>query len=259
MIRGIFYLAIEGTLLLGVLIPAPKLYAEQAKPAIPTAESAPVTGERLFEQAEQLHKAGEIDKALIYYTQAIKQNPRYVQAYLNRANLYYTQKQYKLAIADYRQVIALAPDNVDAYGSLGWLLLLEGRFEEARTMTQKAHELDPGAFAWAINLGHLYLLTGEGETARRYYLQGLDYIETDQQLEEGPVADFKLFMEKGWQVEVMQQELAWIKQAYFPRQRWNLLNQEAMALYQAGDYGKAEFTAQEARMIAENTFGNRAS
>ena len=245
-----YFIIVLSLLLLGIT--SNNAWAETTTPPAETAAS-PV--EQLYQQAVQLHQAGQLDQALAAYTRVIEQDRRHANAYLGRAQIYDAQQQYDLAIADLRQVIALNPENADAYGVLGWILIREGRFDEARTLTQKANELDPGAFAWAINLGHLYLLAGDEETARRYYLKGLDRIETEQQFEEGPVADFKLFIEKGWHVEGMQQELGWIKQAYAPRQRWRSLNQEVMAHYRAGDYGKAGALAREALAIAENTFG----
>ena len=229
-------------------------WAEEVPP--PPAAAAPASPvEQLYQQAVQLHQAGQLDQALAAYTRVIEQDPRHANAYLGRAQIYDAQQQFDLAIADLRQVIALNPENADAYGVLGWILIREGRFDEARTMTQKAHKLDPEAFSWAINLGHLYLLAGDEETARRYYLKGLDSIETEQQFEEGPVADFKLLIEKGWQVEVMQRELVWIQRVYPAKQRWNSLNQEVVTRYQAGDYRTAVAPAREALTVAESTFG----
>ncbi|MDJ0534493.1 MAG: trypsin-like peptidase domain-containing protein [Xenococcaceae cyanobacterium MO_207.B15] len=53
----------------------------------------------------QLNKLKNYQSAISFYTQAIKINPQYVQAYLDRANAYQQLKQYDSAIFDYKQAI----------------------------------------------------------------------------------------------------------------------------------------------------------
>ncbi|OAD22483.1 TPR repeat protein [Candidatus Thiomargarita nelsonii] len=101
-----------------------------------------------------------------------------------------------------------------AYGSLGWLLITQGKFDEAQSLTEKAHQKQPQVFAWTINLGHIYLLKGDRQTARRYYQEALPLIPDDASFEQGPIADFELFIEKGWQVKACQSELEWIRSAF---------------------------------------------
>jgi TPR repeat protein/CHAT domain-containing protein len=102
--------------------------------------------------------------------------------------------------------------HASAFGSLGWILITQGKFDEAQSVTEKAHQKQPQAFAWAINLGHTYLLKGDSKTARRYYQKALPLIPDEAS--QGPIADLKLFIEKGWQVKACQSELNWIKAAF---------------------------------------------
>ena len=93
-------------------------------------------------------------------------------------------------------------------------------------MTKKAHALAPDEFPWLINMGHLALLTGNREQARTYYRRGIEYIESDEEFEQGPIADLELFIQKGWIIEVGQQEKAWLGEAFAPQQRWRDLERQ---------------------------------
>jgi len=109
---------------------------------------------------------------------------------------------------------AAEQEHAAAYGGLGWLLITQGKFDEAQTLTEKAHQKQPQMFAWSMNLGHIYLLKGDRQTARSYYQEALPLIPDDASFEQGPIADFELFIEKGWQVKACQSELDWIRSAF---------------------------------------------
>jgi tetratricopeptide (TPR) repeat protein len=64
--------------------------------------------------------------------------------------------------------------------------------------------LAPDNFAWNLNLGHAYLLQGDRETAHGWYEKTIPLIPDESSLETGPLADFDLFIERGWQVEASQ-------------------------------------------------------
>ena len=82
---------------------------------------------------------------------------------------------------------------------------------------QKARELDPESYAWAVNLGHVYLLQGDRQTARKYYEKAVSLIPDEDEFQRGPVADFELFIKRRWQVEASQAELSWMKKAFTKR------------------------------------------
>ena len=155
-------------------------------------------------------------------------------------------------MADLLLANLLAPEFAYAYGLLGWYLILQERFDEARKPTQKAHELAPKSMAWTVNLGHIYLLAGDGTTAREYYRQTLPLIASEEELVSGPVADFKLFIEQGWQIEDCRRELAWMRQEFEQTYAWHLkadrYGKEAQTLYEQGQYLAA---AQQLAQAAE--------
>ncbi|HPE70566.1 MAG TPA: tetratricopeptide repeat protein [Candidatus Competibacter sp.] len=245
---------VVGALKLGVA--AIPIWAEEPVSPTPSAQEETATDlESLYHQALQAYQKDDYDGAIAILTQILERDSRQTKAYLARAKLYGQQNRSDLVRADYRQVIALDPQNVSAYGNLGWQLILDGRFEEAHDVTEKAHTLAPAVFVWLVNLGHLALLAGDRKQAQAYYRQGLERIQSNEQFEQGPVADLKLFIQNGWAVEAAQQELIWLRKTFAPRQRWLTLNQQTVQAYQAGDYSTAEKAARTALEVAETAFG----
>ncbi|HPE70561.1 MAG TPA: tetratricopeptide repeat protein [Candidatus Competibacter sp.] len=247
--------AAMGLLWWGVAAVGPGWAEEPLPSAAPIQEEAAVDLESLYQQAIQAQKKNDSDHAITLLTQILERDPQQAKAYLARAKLYGALNRSDLAIADYRQVVALDSKNASAYGSLGWRLILDGRFKEAREVTEKAHILAPDVFAWLINLGNLALLAGDREQARAYYRQGLERIQSNEQFEKGPVADLELFIQNGWAVEAARQELVWLRETLAPRQRWLTFKQQTEQAYQAGDYPTAEKAARAALEVAETTFG----
>jgi CHAT domain-containing protein/TPR repeat protein len=126
-----------------------------------------------------------------------------------------------------------------AYGNFGWILITQGKFDEAQSITEKAHQKQPHNFAWSINLGHIYLLKGDRQTARRYYQEALPLIPDDASFEQGPIADFKLFIEKGWQVKACQSELEWIRSAFELLKLAKIYDMQVVQYYQQRQFEQA--------------------
>jgi tetratricopeptide (TPR) repeat protein len=55
-------------------------------------------------------------------SEAIRLNPKHVDAHFNRAIANVTTKEYPNAVADYSQAIRLSPDHASAYCGLAWVL-----------------------------------------------------------------------------------------------------------------------------------------
>jgi TPR repeat protein len=126
-----------------------------------------------------------------------------------------------------------------AYGNWGWLLITQGKFDDAQNVTEKAHQMEPQNFAWTINFGHTYLLKGDRKTARRYYQEALPLIPDEASFEQGPIADFELFIEKGWQVKACRSELDWIRSAFKQIKLAKTYNSQVVQYYQQGLFQKA--------------------
>ncbi|OAD22595.1 Sel1 domain-containing protein repeat-containing protein [Candidatus Thiomargarita nelsonii] len=149
---------------------------------------------------------------------------------------------------------AAKQEHAGAYGGLGWILITQGKFDEAQSVTEKALQKQPQALAWTINLGHIYLLKGEPQTARKYYRKALlDYQEPlflmpdDVSFEQGAIADFEGFIEKGWQVKACRSELDWIRSAFKQIKLAKTYDNQFAQSYQQGRF-------EEAVLLAEKVF-----
>lgn len=94
--------------------------------------------ESFFSQAENKVERGDYRGATEGFTQVIRIDPNYTDAYLQRGNAHYYLKEYDAAIEDYTKVINLAPDYADAYYNRGTVLQELGYKKEAHEDYQKA-------------------------------------------------------------------------------------------------------------------------
>jgi Tfp pilus assembly protein PilF len=85
------------------------------------------SAEEWLRQGNELSKAGNYDEAITAYNQAIAIDPNRVNAYYNRAQVYWLKGQYELAIEDYTRELALNPDNAKAYNNRGVAFDKQGR------------------------------------------------------------------------------------------------------------------------------------
>ncbi|MEH2157225.1 toll/interleukin-1 receptor domain-containing protein [Nostoc sp.] len=67
------------------------------------------------------HFLKDYQGAIKDYTQAIKIDPKNVNAYIKRGDAQYSIKKYQAAIDDYSKAIRLSPDSVDAYRNRGFV------------------------------------------------------------------------------------------------------------------------------------------
>jgi len=144
-----------------------------------------------------------------------------------------------------------------AFGTLGKILITQGKFDEAQSVTEKAHEMESHNFAWIINLGHTYLLKGNRKTARRYYQKALLLISDETSFEQGPIADFELFIKKGWQVKACRSELEWIRLAFKQLKLAETYNSQVIQYYQQGQFKQALPLAEQAYHLRKEVLGER--
>jgi len=144
-----------------------------------------------------------------------------------------------------------------AYGNLGWILITQGKFDEAQSVTEKAHQKQPLVFSWSMNLGHIYLLKGDRQTARRYYQEALPLIQDDASFERGPIADFGWFIEKGWQVKACRSELDWIRSAFEQLKLAKTYDDQIGQYYQQGRFEQALPLAEKALKIRTEILGEK--
>ena len=99
--------------------------------------------EEHFAEGNALLQRGFYQKAVDAYTHAIQQNPRYVEAYINRGYAYDFLIDYKQAAADYTQAIALDLNIALVYLNRGLAYANLDQKEKASADYDRAIQLNP--------------------------------------------------------------------------------------------------------------------
>ena len=76
-------------------------------------------------------RAGDLERALLDYNEAIRLNPLAADAFNNRGNAYKELNQFDRAIQDYDEAIRLNPHYAHAYNNRGVIFLESGQPERA--------------------------------------------------------------------------------------------------------------------------------
>ena len=148
--------------------------------------------------AEKL-KNGDVNGAITDFNQAVELDPRYANAYHNRAYAKVKKKQYAAAIEDIQRAIQLDPKNGDYYLSLGWHELFNRKPRESIAASLKALELSPdNALIINGNLAHAYLFDNQFDKAKAIYLENKDAkLRDGRAFSQSVLDDFKEFQEAG--------------------------------------------------------------
>lgn len=93
------------------------------------------------------------------YTEAIKQNPNYIDAYLNRGICYTFCREYKKSVKDCSKIINLNPNRIDAYINRGVSYNYLKEYKKAIDDFEKALEAEKNNASIYNNLGYSYYKT----------------------------------------------------------------------------------------------------
>ena len=96
------------------------------------------------------------EKAVAHYTEALKLNPKLVEAFINRGNTYSSRGEHDRAIEDFTKAIELKPDYTEAYYNRGNAYREQGDFDQAIGEYTKAIELKPNYADAYHNRGFTY-------------------------------------------------------------------------------------------------------
>jgi serine/threonine protein kinase/cytochrome c-type biogenesis protein CcmH/NrfG len=108
---------------------------------------------RLIEEASKLLDK-EPEKASNLLIEAVRSDPKNVQAYLKLGRAYLNLKNFDEARATFQRVTELKPDSPDAYFNLGYVYAVKADYAYAERMYRKAAELSPPYLDEALyNLG----------------------------------------------------------------------------------------------------------
>jgi tetratricopeptide (TPR) repeat protein len=94
-----------------------------------------------FDEGKTLAIAGDLDAAIPCYSEAIKLNPQFAEAYIQRGLTYADLGMYEKAIQDCTEAIKLNPDDPGYYYVRRSIHLNNGRHREARADYEMAESI----------------------------------------------------------------------------------------------------------------------
>ena len=122
------------------------------------ASTTPLPPEWYCEQGNALAEQDSRQEAVVQYTEAIRLNPEYAEAYINRGVTYFELGQLEQSVRDYNSAIRLNPQFVEAHYNRGYSYYEMGKLELSLRDYSEAIRLNP-QFAWAYaNRARVYTL-----------------------------------------------------------------------------------------------------
>ncbi|MGE5894640.1 MAG: tetratricopeptide repeat protein, partial [bacterium] len=134
-----------------------------------TALKSPAKARPYVTLAEEYRKAGDNDKALAYFQQAISIDPNFYEAYTGVGQILTHFHRYSEAIHSLEKAIQLNPRYAQAFNSLGIIYALTADYQGAIEQFHQALRIDPSDIRAAINLGNAYMERGNLSTSNYYY------------------------------------------------------------------------------------------
>ena len=162
----------------GAQVLAMKPTGSGARASKPADAGAGPTGsaDDLFASGLTLFRSKSYDRALPYFLDTVKQDPRHYLAWFLAGHCYINMDRYKEAAAAFMESVQVKPDFVDGYCSLGAALGLMGRHDLALEAFNMALKIDPKSATAHYGLGLAYLGLKQRDRAMAEYrvLQTLD-------------------------------------------------------------------------------------
>ncbi|MBI4082334.1 MAG: tetratricopeptide repeat protein [Candidatus Lambdaproteobacteria bacterium] len=146
--------------------PTPVAAAPPPSP-IAAAQEQYEQGRRLYDSTTGRQR--EPQRSIAHFSEAIRLDPKYVSAYVQRGNVYRLEKDYGRAMADFDIAIELDPNSSAAYSARGIVHRATGHPIWAIADYDKAIQLDPKNAAAFNNRGLAYVAVNLEELAIRDY------------------------------------------------------------------------------------------
>jgi len=121
----------------------------------------PDEAEKLIEPGELFEQKGELEKALEYYRQAAKENPKCMLAYLRQGQVYVKKKYISKAYFLTKRAQLLEPKNPEILHTLGVIRTYQHDYPEAVKFIRQSLNIKPGIAIVYSDLGNAYLKMGK--------------------------------------------------------------------------------------------------
>jgi tetratricopeptide (TPR) repeat protein len=113
------------------------------------ARPAPTTSDAFFDRGVGYYRRHEYDRAIKDLDEAIRLNPKFLNALHTRGNTYLAKREYDRAIADYDEAIRLNPKYAGAFTNRAITFQNKGEYDRALADYDEAIRLNPKA-AYAL-------------------------------------------------------------------------------------------------------------
>ncbi len=165
-------------------------------------------------QNEKGNTAGQkklLKEAINQFQEALKQNPRLVEAQSNIGFAYLTLHDYRRAIEGFEKALSINPNHLNTLNGLSTAYAFNGDTDKAITTFNKLTTLDPGNSQYFFNKGSVLQKAGRIEEAEKSYQQALKIQPKDQRAlfnlgtlyeNQGKLEEAKPYYEKAKGVEI---------------------------------------------------------
>ena len=147
----------------------------------------------------------------------------------------------------FKQAIAVYPDYTKAWNNLGYLYLVNAKYDQAIPQFAEAIKQNPEYFEATYNIALCYELVKQPGTAIEYYKKAMQLQPTNQLAVDACLRSATIYSERGQSAEALE-----ILSSCLQHNPENLLlyQKKTEVYYQAGNFGEMLKTFEEAHIIA---------
>jgi len=117
-----------------------------------------------------------------------KTAPYSYRVYNNLGDVYADEKNYELALENFKRSVALKPDYADAVHNIGFIYVTIGDMVNGKKYLSKALEMNPRLYQSSFKLGEIYYMEGDIPKAKDFFIKCLEAEPTS--------ADCKMYLDK---------------------------------------------------------------
>ena len=140
-----------------------------------TSSEIEVISQDYLQQGHHFKKVGKIEEAIKAYSMALQNNPDFIPALKQLADLHEKKKDFETAISYLEQVIQLQPNNSSKQAQLAKLKLKRGKFQEAIAILKEVRSLDNFSIKTYQEFQKTLAKRGNLSEAIRFYKQALNF------------------------------------------------------------------------------------